>query len=54
MGDSKFVIFISIILGFIAILYISDFTRTVYDYKNGGLSWKESFKKAIEYYFYTE
>ena len=54
MEDSKFVVFISIILGFVAVLYISDFIRMVREGHKNGLTWKESFKKAVEYYFYIK
>lgn len=54
MGDSRFVIFISIIFGFVAALYISDFIRMVREEHENGLTWKESFKKAAKYYFYIK
>lgn len=54
MKEIGFYVFMSIMLGFVAVLYISDFIRVIYEEHENGLTWKESFKKAAKYYFYTE
>lgn len=54
MGDYKFLILVALIFGFVGVLYISDFIRMIHEYRKLGMTRKEAFKKALEYYFYIK